>query len=85
MLSNTSTEWAPWYVIPADDKPLARVAAAGIIANALIEIDPQYPKVSKEAREALQAAKAELEAEGPEGTRATSGQAQDQASARAKR
>ena len=64
-LSNTSTEWAPWYVIPADDKPLARVAAAGVIANALIEIDPQYPTVSKEAREALQAAKVELEAEAP--------------------
>ena len=67
VLSNTSTEWAPWYVIPADDKPLARVAAAGIIANALIEIDPQYPTVSEEARQALQAARAELEAEGPEG------------------
>ena len=29
VLSNTSTPWAPWYVIPADDKPFARVAAAG--------------------------------------------------------
>ena len=46
VLSNTSTAWAPWYVIPADDKPFARVAAAGVLANALIEIDPQYPKVS---------------------------------------
>jgi len=72
VLSNTSTDWAPWYVIPADDKPLARVAAAGVIASALLEIDPQYPKVSREAREALQAAKVELEAEAPqgEGTRA---------------
>ncbi len=43
VLSNTSTEWAPWYVIPADDKPFARVAAAGVLANALIEIDPRLP------------------------------------------
>ena len=68
VLSNTSTAWAPWYVIPADDKPFARVAAAGVIANALIEIDPQYPKVSdRGASAALQAAKVELEAEAPPG------------------
>jgi PPK2 family polyphosphate:nucleotide phosphotransferase len=67
VLSNTSTEWAPWYVIPADDKPFARVAAAGVIADALIRIDPRYPKVSPEARAALLAAKADLEAEAPHG------------------
>jgi PPK2 family polyphosphate:nucleotide phosphotransferase len=67
VLSKTSTEWAPWYVIPADDKPFARVAAAGVLANALIEIDPQYPKVSAEAHEALQAAKLDLEAQAPAG------------------
>ena len=44
VLSNTSTPWAPWYVIPADDKPFARVAAAGILAHTLIEIDPQLPE-----------------------------------------
>jgi PPK2 family polyphosphate:nucleotide phosphotransferase len=63
VLSHTSTEWAPWYVIPADDKPYARVAAAAVIANALIKLDPRYPTVSDEARAALLAAKAELEAE----------------------
>ncbi len=67
VLSNTSTEWAPWYVIPADDKPFARVAAAGVIANALIEIDPRFPKVSAEAKAALQAAKMDLEGQAPEG------------------
>lgn len=65
VLSNTSTEWAPWHVIPADDKPFARLVAAGIIADALIRIDPQYPTVSDDARAALQAARADLEAEGP--------------------
>jgi PPK2 family polyphosphate:nucleotide phosphotransferase len=67
VLSHTSTEWAPWYVIPADDKPYARLAAAAVIANALIEIDPRYPVVSAEARTALLEAKVDLEAEGPPG------------------
>ena len=67
MLSNTSTEWAPWHVIPADDKPFARVAAAAVLADTLIDIDPRYPKVSTEAMEALQAAKVDLEAEAPAG------------------
>ena len=67
VLSNTSTEWAPWYVIPADDKPFARVAAAAVLAHTLIEIDPRYPEVSKEARDALQAQKVALEAEAPAG------------------
>ncbi|HEY5168210.1 MAG TPA: polyphosphate kinase 2 family protein, partial [Thermoleophilia bacterium] len=42
MLSNTSTEWAPWYVIPADHKWFARICASAVIANALIKIDPRF-------------------------------------------
>ncbi|GMU77403.1 MAG: PPK2 family polyphosphate--nucleotide phosphotransferase [Acidimicrobiia bacterium] len=64
MLSHTSTEWAPWYVIPADRKWFARVAAAAVIADALIAIDPQFPSVDPAAREELTAAKAALEREG---------------------
>jgi PPK2 family polyphosphate:nucleotide phosphotransferase len=67
VLSNTSTEWAPWHVIPADDKPFARVAAAAVIANALIQLDPQYPTVSKEQKADLLVTKQSLEAEAPEG------------------
>ena len=67
VLSKTSTPWAPWYVIPADDKPFARVAAAGVLAHTLIEIDPKYPRVSKEALASLQEAKVELEAQAPPG------------------
>ena len=48
MLSHTSTEWAPWHVIPADRKWYARIAAGAVIANALLEIDPRYPTVSEE-------------------------------------
>ncbi len=44
MLSTTSTEWAPWYVIPADHKWFARICASAVIADALIKIDPQLPQ-----------------------------------------
>jgi PPK2 family polyphosphate:nucleotide phosphotransferase len=67
MLSNTSTEWAPWYVIPADRKWFARIAAGAVIANALIEIDPHFPVVSETARQELLDVKKELEAEAPKG------------------
>ncbi len=67
MLSHTSTPWAPWYVIPADRKWFARICASAVIAHALIEIDPHYPKVSKSARDDLAAARKTLEAEAPKG------------------
>jgi len=76
MLSATSTDWAPWYVIPADHKWFARICASAIIANALIEIDPRYPKVTPEARKALEQTKVDLEAEAPEGAAADPFQAE---------
>jgi polyphosphate kinase 2 (PPK2 family) len=63
MLSNTSTEWAPWYVIPGDHKWFERIAAAAVVVNALIEINPQYPKVAPDVRKELEAARRELSAE----------------------
>jgi PPK2 family polyphosphate:nucleotide phosphotransferase len=65
MFTHTSTEWAPWYVIPADRKWFARVAAAAVIANALIDIGPQYPTLGDDAVRELQAAKHQLETEAP--------------------
>jgi PPK2 family polyphosphate:nucleotide phosphotransferase len=67
MLTHTSTEWAPWHVIPADRKWFARIAAAAAIVQALVEIDPQYPTVSDEARQALHEARAALVAQAPAG------------------
>jgi PPK2 family polyphosphate:nucleotide phosphotransferase len=66
MLTATSTEHAPWYVIPADHKWFMRVAVAAVLVDTLDKIDPQYPTVSEEAKEALVASKAILEAETPE-------------------
>ena len=43
MLSHTSTQWAPWYVIPADRKWFARIGAGAVIAQAWIDIDPRVP------------------------------------------
>lgn len=63
MLSYTSTAWAPWYVVPADKKWFSRILAAAVIGNTLLEIDPQYPKISSQARSELKAVKRELEAE----------------------
>jgi PPK2 family polyphosphate:nucleotide phosphotransferase len=67
MLSHTSTEWAPWYVIPADRKWFARIAAGAVIAQALMELDPQYPAVSDEDRQALSEARATLVSQAPKG------------------
>ena len=67
MLTHTSTEQAPWYVIPADRKWFARIAAAAVIVQTLIEIDPQYPTPDEEASRELQLAKAQLESEAREG------------------
>jgi PPK2 family polyphosphate:nucleotide phosphotransferase len=67
MLSQTSTEWAPWHVIPADRKWYARIAAGAVIVNALLELDPRYPTVPDEVRAELQEIKKTLEAEAPAG------------------
>ena len=44
MFQKTSTKHAPWYVVPADHKWFTRLVVAGIVANKLMEIDPQYPQ-----------------------------------------
>jgi PPK2 family polyphosphate:nucleotide phosphotransferase len=64
VLSETSTEWAPWYVVPADKKWFTRLAVAGIIGKKLVEMDPQFPKVSEEARQEMLVARAKLMGEG---------------------
>ena len=63
MLSETSTESAPWYVIPANHKWFGRIAAAAVIVRALVEIDPRFPILGDNARRALETARVQLEAE----------------------
>ena len=64
MLTHTSTDWAPWHVLPADHKWFARICASAVIAQALIDIDPQYPVPDDATRQELLRVRAELEAEG---------------------
>lgn len=70
MLTHTSTEWAPWYVIPADRKWFMRIGAGAVLVHTLMEIDPQFPRVSKQQREALFEIKQALEAQAPKGAAA---------------
>ena len=70
MLSHTSTEWAPWYVIPADRKWFARIGAGPVLVHALMEIDPRFPAVTKQQRQALLEVKQALEAQAPKGAAA---------------
>src|ERR1035438_8786843 len=56
VLSNTNTEWAPWYVIPADHKWFARICVGAVLTHTLIELDPQFPKVTPEPHRPLPAA-----------------------------
>jgi PPK2 family polyphosphate:nucleotide phosphotransferase len=54
VLSNTSSEWAPWHVIPADHKWFARLAVGAVILHELMRIDPHYPEVAPEKLHELQ-------------------------------
>ena len=65
-ISATSTKWAPWYVIPADRKYVARALVADIVVGAINGLDLKYPTVSPEAMKALVAARKELEGDGKE-------------------
>jgi PPK2 family polyphosphate:nucleotide phosphotransferase len=67
MLSHTSTDWAPWYVIPADHKWFARIAVGTVLVQTLMDIDPHYPTISDDARRELLAAREQLGAESGEG------------------
>lgn len=53
MIRETSTNIAPWHVIPADRKWFARVAVASILLETLQDIDPSFPEVDDAQRQAL--------------------------------
>ncbi|HEV7993703.1 MAG TPA: polyphosphate kinase 2 family protein [Gemmatimonadaceae bacterium] len=44
ILANTSTKWAPWYIVPADDKDVRNLLVSRTIADALEGLDLRYPK-----------------------------------------
>lgn len=59
-LNATSRPWAPWYAIPADDKPYMRARVADIIISTLQSIGLKYPEPSEKDRAEFAEARAEL-------------------------
>lgn len=57
VLTETSTDLAPWYVIPADNKWFMRYAVGRIICDRMQQLDLHYPKLSKEGLERLEECK----------------------------
>ncbi len=64
MFRHTSTEHAPWHIIPADNKWFTRAAIADVIVKKLKSMKLDYPVVSEEHKKSLLEAKALLDAEG---------------------
>ena len=62
-ITATSMPWAPWYVIPADDKHTARALIAGILVHAIDDLGLSMPRVSAEQRKQIKEARAQLLAE----------------------
>ncbi len=63
LVSATSTSYAPWYILPADDEWYSRYIVTEVMNDVLKEIDPQYPKLSEEDQEQLDEAIKRLEEE----------------------
>ena len=63
MIQNTSSERAPWHIVPADHKWVTRLVVAGAVVETLEELNLAYPKVDAEKRKALDAARKALEKE----------------------
>lgn len=57
---HTSTKLAPWYIIPADDKPVAQLLISKIILETLKQLKPSFPAIDKKEKELMQKAKKRL-------------------------
>jgi len=64
MIRHTSTEWAPWHVIPADRKWFTRLVVSAAIIDAIQSLDPRFPEVDPAVRAEFKKVKEQLEAEG---------------------
>ena len=53
MLENTSTDYAPWYVIPADNKWYTRFVVSEVMLDLFEQLDPHVPELSKEEESQL--------------------------------
>ncbi len=60
-LNATSRPWAPWYAVPADDKPYLRTNVAQIVEQSLLSLGLEFPRVSEDEREKLEALRDTIE------------------------
>lgn len=54
MLEHTSTDYAPWYVVPADNKWFTRLVVSEVMLDLFEQLDPHTPKLSKEEESQLE-------------------------------
>ena len=59
-LNSTSTEHAPWYIVPADDKQNARLVVSQILLDALGELKNEYPKSTAKRKSELESLRNDL-------------------------
>jgi PPK2 family polyphosphate:nucleotide phosphotransferase len=62
-ITATSTPWAPWYVLPADHKPVMQAMVAAILVDTIDSLELSWPEVSEQARAANAEARRKLAAE----------------------
>ena len=63
VLNHTSTEWAPWYIIPADKKWVTLASISEIIVSHIADLKLRYPSLDQQQKIALEKAKLELKKE----------------------
>ncbi|HEY5446771.1 MAG TPA: polyphosphate kinase 2 family protein [Pyrinomonadaceae bacterium] len=59
-IRNTATDYAPWYVIPADNKWFTRLAVAAAVITTLASLNLAYPTISKDKVKELESARQAL-------------------------
>jgi len=59
-ISATSTKWAPWYIVPADNKWASRAVIADIVTSTLRNLDLEFPEMTDEQRALLEQARKTL-------------------------
>ena len=62
-ITATSTAWAPWYVLPADNKHVMQALTAAVVVDAITSLGLEFPTVSDKDRQENAAARKQLEAE----------------------
>lgn len=63
-LNHTSRPWAPWYAVPADDKPHMRLTVCRLLIDTLKAMEPEWPEPDPDDVAGFEASRQQLLAEG---------------------